>query len=138
MTPDPDLETEPEPEAADVVVAVTVVRSGGFAGLTRRWGVQAPPADAEQWLALVEDCPWDDRDDGDARDGGDDEHDQGEAPDRAAGPRAGDAPRARGADRFSWSVQARLSGASHRVDLTESQASGPWRTLIDAVRAADG
>lgn len=97
-----------EAEPHDVVVAVTIVRSGGFAGLTRRWAVTAPPADAEQWITLVDECPWDDDRDG--------------TPD--------------GADRFAWSVQATLPDASLRADLTETQASGPWRTLIDAVREA--
>lgn len=90
---------------------MTVVRSGGFAGLTRRWGVQAPPGDAQWWCTLVEDCPWDD------------------APGAAASP-------ATGADRFTWSVQANLRGTARRAELTESEASGPWRTLIDAVRTA--
>ncbi len=93
----------------DPHVSVTVVRSGGFAGLTRRWGVQAPPADAQWWCTLVEACPWDD--------------------DTGARPTTG-------ADRFSWSVQASLRGAPRRAELTESEASGPWRTLIDAVREA--
>jgi len=105
-------ETETEP--AETVVAVTVVRSGGFAGLTRRWGVQATPADAQRWRALVDDCPWD-------------EH----------GDRCTD-QRATGADRFSWTVHATLPDATLRADLTETQATGPWRALIDAVREVNG
>lgn len=97
-----------DPEHADIVVAVTVVRSGGFAGLTRRWGVSAPPADAKRWRSLVDDCPWDE--------------DGIRAPE--------------GADRFAWSVRATLPDASLRADLTETQVAGPWRILIDAVREA--
>ncbi|MGB4777275.1 protealysin inhibitor emfourin [Microbacterium sp.] len=104
------------PEAARPVVAVTVVRSGGFAGIPRRWSVQAPPSDADRWIALVEGCPWDE-----------------DADDGAHGAARIDG---RGADRFSWSVRARLAQRERRAELTESQAAGPWRTLIDAVRDA--
>lgn len=101
-------EHEAEPVDDEQVVAVTVVRSGGFAGLTRRWGVRAPGADAEHWIALVDDCPWDACEE--------------TAPD--------------GADRFTWSLHATLPHEEHHAALSETQASGPWRTLIDAVRAA--
>lgn len=93
------------------MVAVSVVRSGGIAGLTRRWVVEADELDAGPWIALLADCPWDDPTD-----------DPQSAP--------------RGADRFSWSVRATMPDAEHRADLTETQAAGPWRALIDAVRAA--
>lgn len=96
-----------EPADDETCVTVSVVRSGGFAGLTRRWGVDAPPADADPWIALIEQCPWDD-----------------------------DASVPAGADRFSWSVRATVPGAERRADLTEAQIDGPWRALIDAVRAA--
>ena len=112
-------ETEPEQaEATEATVVVTVVRSGGFAGLTRRWGVQAPPADAARWRTLVDDCPWHDYDDA------------------CADQRADDA--SRGADRFSWTLHAMLPDATLRADLTETQATGPWRALIDAVREVSG
>ena len=94
-------------------VAVTVVRSGGFAGLTRRWGVRAPAPEADAWIELVEDCPW------------------GAVADRAA---ASGAPH--GADRFSWSVRATVRGDALRAELAEAEVAGAWRTLIDAVRAA--
>lgn len=42
---------------------ITVVRSGGFAGLRREWSVEvAAPDDAEHWRPIVEACPWDDTD----------------------------------------------------------------------------
>ncbi len=98
---------ESDPADDEAVVAVTVVRSGGFAGLTRRWGIDAAPADADPWISLIEQCPWDD-----------------------------DAAMSVGADRFSWSVRATVPGAERRADLSEAQVDGPWRALIDAVRAA--
>lgn len=42
---------------------ITVVRSGGFAGLRREWSVEVSvPQDAEHWRPIVEACPWDDAD----------------------------------------------------------------------------
>ena len=40
---------------------ITVVRSGGFAGLRREWTIEvSAPQEAEHWRPLVEACPWDD------------------------------------------------------------------------------
>ncbi len=41
---------------------ISVVRSGGFAGLSRTWVVRVEEQDdRESWLALVQDLPWHDR-----------------------------------------------------------------------------
>ena len=40
-------------EAHELVV--TVVRTGGFAGVRREWAASGP---REEWLPLVEACPW--------------------------------------------------------------------------------
>ena len=38
---------------------ITVVRSGGFAGLRAEWSVEVTaPQDAEQWWPIIEACPW--------------------------------------------------------------------------------
>ena len=37
---------------------VTVTRSGGFAGLTQTWSVDASP---EEWKTLLDSLPWDRR-----------------------------------------------------------------------------
>lgn len=108
MTDDPRPAPSSAVPAAPIVV--TVVRSGGVAGLTRRWGVQAPPSDPARWSALVAACPWDDP------------------------PPSGDGRP--GADRFSWTVEVSSAGARRRAALSESEAAGAWRALIDAVRAA--
>ncbi|MBF4561748.1 hypothetical protein ITJ43_06305 [Microbacterium sp. VKM Ac-2870] len=94
---------------------VTVARSGGIAGLTRRWCVTAPPREREMWIELVDSCPW-------------------EAVDALA---AGVSAAPDGADRFTWTIEADLAGRSHRAVVAESRAHGPWRALIDAVRATD-
>ncbi|MET0448762.1 MAG: protealysin inhibitor emfourin [Aeromicrobium sp.] len=40
---------------------ISVVRSGGFAGLRREWTIEvSAPDDADRWRPIVEACPWDD------------------------------------------------------------------------------
>lgn len=100
-----------EPEDAPEVlpeVAVTVVRTGGVAGLSRRWHAAGDAASG--LVDLVERCPWDACDE--------------EAP---AAPE--------GADRFTWSVSAVRGPQERHADLAEHDLDGPWRELIDAVRA---
>ncbi len=99
---------EPQP-AAPEVVQVTVVRTGGIAGLTRRWSVAADPSHAPKWTTLVAACPW-----------------------RGA---AVPAP-PEGADRFSWELSAVCDDETLRAVLADQQLTGPWRTLVDAVRDA--
>ncbi|WP_431802406.1 protealysin inhibitor emfourin [Microbacterium sp. bgisy203] len=114
MEHDPELNADSDdqdaPADTERTVAVTVVRTGGIAGMRRRWGVEAADADADPWIALVDACPWDAC---------------------VAAPHA-----TTGADRFAYSVSARMPKAEHHAELAESEASGPWRTLIDAVRDA--
>ena len=99
------------PDDQTVEVAVTVTRTGGFAGLRRTWHAQPDTADAPQWIALIDGCPWDSAD-----------------PTRAVPPM--------GADRFVWHVDARCGGASRKAALADPEVRGPWRELIDAVRSA--
>jgi hypothetical protein len=88
-------------------------------------GVAGSPADGRcrrsqesaHWIPLVERCPWD-----------------------AARPEPLPRPPprcpSRGADRFTWTIEARIDGRSHRAIVSEADAQGAWRALIDAVRAA--
>lgn len=40
---------------------ISVKRTGGFAGLTRRWAVEVgQPELRDEWLPIIESCPWDD------------------------------------------------------------------------------
>jgi hypothetical protein len=40
---------------------ISIVRSGGFAGLRREWTVEvSAPEEAEHWRPIIEACPWDD------------------------------------------------------------------------------
>ncbi|BDV30113.1 protealysin inhibitor emfourin [Microbacterium terricola] len=88
------------------VIVVTVVRSGGFAGLTREWTAEPAPDEAPRWIALIDECPW------------------GEC---AAPPS--------GADRFQWRIEAVRDDDGRAAQLDDGQLTGPWRELVDAVRA---
>lgn len=83
---------------------VVVSRTGGIAGVTRRWAVEVfDDPDRSEWLLLIDACPWDDpRDD----------HPE--------------------PDRFLYLIR-----ADHReATLPEQRVQGPWRDLVDRVRAA--
>lgn len=89
---------------------ITVQRSGGIAGIERVWSVQAAtPDDRNQWQSLVEACPWD------------------ELPASAADAGSNSQP-----DRFVYSIRA----GERRATLPERDLTGPWRTLVDTMRAA--
>ncbi|KZE88968.1 hypothetical protein AVP41_01759 [Microbacterium sp. TNHR37B] len=107
MQPSPETPPVPPPH-----VSIAVERTGGIAGLVRRWTVDGTRDQDDRWAALVAACPW---------------------------PDAGSATSgiAVGADRFCWSLTAMQDGDTRHVELSESELEGPWRTLVDAVRAAD-
>lgn len=99
----------PQPDdASHGVLAVLVVRTGGIAGIRRRWRVDPTPDDEQRWLELIESCPWDEP--------------EPESP--------------LGADRFTWLIQASTLHDERRRELPESALVGAWRDLVDAVRDA--
>ncbi|MFG6445116.1 hypothetical protein ACFXQA_07545 [Microbacterium sp. P07] len=86
---------------------VTVVRSGGIAGLRREWRAEPSPDAVAHWIALIDGCPW--------------------------GEPIGESP---GADRYRWQIRARRDEEPERqAELDDGQVEGPWRTLVDEVRA---
>jgi hypothetical protein len=93
--------------ATDDRLFVAVVRTGGIAGIRRQWRVTPADDDAERWVELVESCPWD----------------ASEAPDA-------------GVDRYVWTIRARIPGHECVRKIPDGQLAGPWRELVDAVRAA--
>ena len=110
-SPDPASPGDAEP------VAVAVTRSGGFAGLTRRWRAEPPPAERPQWIALIDRCPWD----------------AASTPPSAESPN--DAVPATGADRFVWWIEASYGeDPAREAELPDDAVVGAWRELIDAVR----
>lgn len=105
MSESPPPTDRPARSAARVVIAV--VRTGGIAGIRRRWRVEPGPEEAGQWISLIESCPWD-----------------AQAPDTT------------GADRFVWSIRVRTPSERREQELPDDALDGPWRELVDAVRAA--
>lgn len=91
-------------------IVVAVVRTGGIAGLRRRWRVEPSPEQAPEWVALVERCPWDERLDADD---------------------------SMSADRFVWSINAVLHDAQREQVVPDALLHGAWRELVQAVREAD-
>lgn len=99
-------EPSPDPES-DEPLTVEVTRTGGFAGLTRRWEAEPASDDRERWTALVDRCPWDS---------------------------ASLSSRPDGADRFSWSIRAHCGPEDRAITLPDGALTGPWRELVDEVR----
>lgn len=95
------------PSPPDARIVIAVVRSGGIAGIRRQWHVVAEPGDADDWIDLIDRCPWDQ-----------------------------DADAGTDTDRFVWSIRASTPMARRERELAESALDGPWRALVEAVRAA--
>lgn len=99
---------DPSRDDTAQAVVVTVIRSGGIAGRRRQWRAQPAPDDTPRWKTLVDSCPWDD----------------------AGGESAG-------ADRFVWIIRVADGRVPPReAELPDSRLDGPWRELVEAVRAA--
>lgn len=117
--PEPEPESVDEPATGDdPELRVTVTRTGGFAGLTRRWCAEPAEAEASAWHDLIARCPWD-----------------------AADPAAADGAATRAdstppqPDRFAWNIQVDQQGApTHHAMLAEQHVEGSWADLIEAVR----
>lgn len=107
--------TDAPAEAGEPAVEIDVARTGGFAGVTRRWTAQPPEDEASEWISLLDRCPWD----------------------RAPRPAEADDASTPGPmpDRFVWWIRASWTGADPReAELPEEQLTGAWRELVDAVR----
>ncbi len=104
--------TDPSPDAP--AVEVDVARTGGIAGLTRRWSAQPAGDEASEWIPLIEGCPWD----------------EAGPVDPDADPRREPVP-----DGFVWVIRAVWSGTDpRRAELPDDELVGAWRDLVDAVR----
>ena len=86
---------------------ILVIRTGGFAGLTRRWAVE-PRDDVDEWMSLVNACPWDAVDDD-----------------------------TQSRDRFIWRIEAILPPERHVASVPDRELTGPWRQLVRRVRDAE-
>lgn len=86
-------------------LTVRVVRSGGFAGISREWTTQCGPDEEDDLRRLVEACPW---------------H-RTPAPDTLS------------RDRFVWRIEVR--GALRRTaTVPDAALDGPWRALVQRVQ----
>jgi hypothetical protein len=106
---------------------VTVTRSGGFAGIARRWQVfvEKEP-DEESWILLLRQLPWDDV----AR--------EPAQPDRYLY-RINCEPRmtAPGDARDDPRLREPAIAEPREVVIPEQRLTGPWRELVDRVRERD-
>lgn len=94
---------------------LSVQRSGGIAGMDRLWSVQAVTPDARNhWQPLIEACPWD------------------EPAGRAGGGAGNGDVTTVQPDRFVYRIRA----GQRRATVPEQDLVGPWRTLVDTMRAA--
>lgn len=107
---DADDLTTPAGTDRDAPIVVEVTRTGGFAGTVRTWRAEAAESQREQWLELIGQCPWN-------------------ATEIGAG---------RGADRFVWDIRAGTPDAELSAAVADTALTGPWRVLVDHVRAVAG
>jgi len=141
-SPDPTGASEPRP-----AVEVDVARTGGIAGITRRWSAQPPAAEASEWISLIDRCPWNQATA--AADAAPETEGPGvgaveDRTDSPAAPLAPDAPPAPSPppgranpmpDGFVWFIRATWSGTDPReAELPDDEVVGAWRELVDAVR----
>jgi hypothetical protein len=105
---------------------ITVTRSGGVAGLSPRWTVEAEAEpDVAEWLALVDSCPWDDE-----------KADEDGGADRFVYTiRVLMQPSDTGGDELPVGEGRRVSAAEERgARIPEKKLDGPWRELVDRVK----
>lgn len=115
----------PESAAGGRELRITVARSGGVAGMSPKWRIEASEEnDVDSWLSLVESCPWD-------------------APDPAdgSGESGADGGGASGADRFVYTIRVLVDApdepeVEHGARVPEQHLDGPWRDLVDRVKDA--
>lgn len=93
----------------NVVLVITIVRTGGFAGIRRHWQVQLDTAkDVATWRPIIEACPWDEE------------------------PSAMPEP-----DRFVYQISTVLPDEKRSATVPEQHLTGAWRELLDRVRDAE-
>ena len=92
---------------ADGILIITVVRSGGFAGLRQEWRAAVGDDERDEWMPLIQACPW------------------GSTPSD---------PTSR--DRYIWRIQARGPRLRRSATVPEAHLDGPWSELVARVRAA--
>ncbi|WP_207457783.1 protealysin inhibitor emfourin [Herbiconiux sp. SYSU D00978] len=120
-------------------LVLVVARSGGFAGLTRRWRVEVrDEADAARWRPLVDACPWE----ASAPSAVPDSSGPASPGPGASAPGAS-APGTSARDGFVYRISladttapgARPGAPQERTaTVPESSLDGPWRALVERVQ----
>jgi hypothetical protein len=103
---------------------ITVVRTGGFAGLHRTWRVDVDDQSRsalDEWIRILDACPW--------REGVDLDGDG--VPDRFVFMITVQSP----PDALTTAVDA--DGSELRATLPETRVVGPWKQLVDRVQSTD-
>ena len=95
------------PRRTDGILLITVVRSGGFAGLRQQWQAEIADDERDEWMPLIKACPW------------------GSTPTD---------PTSR--DRYVWRIEARGPRLRRGATVPEAHLEGPWSELVARVRAA--
>lgn len=91
--------------AADPALVIRVVRTGGFAGLTREWRVTAGADERETWNPLIEACPW-----------------RSIPKDSIS------------RDRFVWRIEVKAPHKRRKAEVPDAALTGPWKELVERVR----
>ncbi len=94
--------------STDGILLVTVVRSGGFAGLRREWQAAVGDDERDDWMLLIQACPW------------------GRIPTDPTS-----------SDRFVWRIEARGPRLRRSASVPDAFLDGPWRELVDRVRTTN-
>jgi hypothetical protein len=86
--------------------SISVVRTGGFAGLRREWRVSSADAPELDWRLLIDACPWS----------------------TVALPTPA-------TDRFVWRIDVHGGKHERRATLGDANLVGAWRELVDRVKS---
>ena len=89
------------------ILVITVVRSGGFAGLRQQWQAAVGADQRDEWMPLIQACPWG---------------------------TTGSDPTS--ADRYVWRIEARGPRLRRSATVPDAHLDGAWRALVDRVREA--
>ncbi|MFB2582949.1 protealysin inhibitor emfourin [Herbiconiux sp. P15] len=110
--------------AASRALKITVARSGGVAGMAPTWTVTAEgEPDVDDWLDLVDSCPWD--------------NDDLSNPDTGTTTSSGTSG-GPGGDRFVYTIRVLVEApdaTARDARVPERELTGPWRDLVDRVKA---
>ncbi|MFB2583533.1 hypothetical protein [Herbiconiux liukaitaii] len=135
MTEHTDHDPAPHDDTAGAVsraLKITVARSGGVAGMAPTWTVTAEgEPDVDDWLDLVDSCPWN------ADDPSNTDSDTGTGSAAGTSTSSGGSG-GHGGDRFVYTIRVLVEApdaTARDARVPERELTGPWRDLVDRVKA---